>query len=88
MTDTVQIAVIAAVPPTLVAVGSLFASLWNGKKINELHVIVNSRLSELLDTTSTASEARGVLKEHARRKLEDIHFAEGVQAQREKGEPK
>jgi hypothetical protein len=59
MSDPVQIALIAGVPPTLVAAAALVASVLNHKKIQELHVIVNSRLTELLNETRIASHAEG-----------------------------
>lgn len=70
MTDAVQIALIVAAAPTIVAVGSFVISWRNGKKTDELKVTVDGRLSELLEVTATSSEARGVLKEHARKKAE------------------
>jgi hypothetical protein len=59
MTDIVRVALITATPPTIVALGALAASLSNYRKIAELHVIVNSRLSELLKVTGKASFAEG-----------------------------
>lgn len=54
-TQAIIVAMIAAVPPTL-------AVLWNIKKTRELHVIVNSRLTELLEVTSKAEHAKGVIE--------------------------
>jgi hypothetical protein len=59
MTDLVKVALIAATPPTIVAFGALYTSVLNHTKIGQLHVIVNSRLTELLAETRVASRAEG-----------------------------
>jgi hypothetical protein len=48
MTEAVQVALIAAVPPTIVGAAALARSMLNASKINEVHLSLNSRLSELL----------------------------------------
>ena len=45
---SVIIALFTALPPTLIALGSLITSIHNGQKINDVHLSLNSRLSELL----------------------------------------
>jgi hypothetical protein len=45
------------------ALGALIAaiaSLINRKKIQELHLLVNSRLTQLLDVTKSSAHAQGV----------------------------
>lgn len=42
----ILVAVIAALPPTLVAI---LARRTTSKKLDEIHILVNSRLSEALD---------------------------------------
>lgn len=59
-------AAIATVPPTIFALAALRASKDNGKKVEELHLAVNSRLSQLIEQTQKASHAEGVA-EGARR---------------------
>jgi hypothetical protein len=44
----------------LLALIAAILGFWNKRKISELHVIVNSRLSELLVTAQRASHAEGV----------------------------
>ena len=44
------------------AVGAFFVSLWNTYRIRELHVVVNSRLTQLLAVTAAASKAEGHLQ--------------------------
>ena len=46
----IWVAVIAAVAPTLAA---LFTGCENGRKLDAVHVLVNSRLSEALDEIKT-----------------------------------
>ena len=55
MTDVVQIALITGLPPTLLAAAALVASLRNGNKIQDVHLSLNSRLSELV----IAAKAQG-----------------------------
>jgi|HubBroStandDraft_6_1064221.scaffolds.fasta_scaffold191394_5 hypothetical protein len=55
MTESVTVALIAAGPPTLIATAALIASLRNGNKIQDVHLSLNSRLSELV----VAAKAQG-----------------------------
>ena len=55
MTEAVQIALIVAIPPTLLAAGSLVASIKNGARIQDVHLIINSRMDQLVK----ASKAEG-----------------------------
>lgn len=56
MTESVQIAIITAVPPMLVALTGFVIML---KRIRDVHIQINSRMDELLRTTGTAEHARG-----------------------------
>ncbi len=47
--STVILALIAGIPAILAAVGAVITSIRNGRKIDQLHVIVNSRLTQLID---------------------------------------
>ena len=60
MTDLVQVALIAAIPPSLVALVTLVVGLYNKSQIKELRVTVNSRLSELVAQSKKASHAEGM----------------------------
>lgn len=42
------------------AVGALMVSIYNSTQIQEVHIMMNSRLSELLDLTRASSKAEGV----------------------------
>jgi len=55
MTEAVQIALIVAIPPTLLAAGSLVASIKNGARIQDVHLSINSRMDQLVQ----ASKAQG-----------------------------
>lgn len=44
----------------MAAVGALAVSIYNTTKINEVHVLMNSRLTELLELTKKASMAEGL----------------------------
>lgn len=43
-----------------VAVLGLLASLYNGRQINEVHVLFNSRMTEFIELTQKSSKAEGV----------------------------
>lgn len=60
MTDAIIVAIIAALPPTIVALLALRKSTSNGKAVAEVHLALNSRLDELLRSTRTAAHAAGV----------------------------
>jgi hypothetical protein len=55
MTEAVQIALIAGVPPTLLAAAAFISSLHNASKIQSVHLSLNSRLTELVN----AAKAQG-----------------------------
>jgi len=55
MQDTIAVALIITIPSTLSAVAGIYSAL----KIKETHILVNSRLSQLLNLTQSASFAAG-----------------------------
>ena len=57
---------IAQVLTALAALGAVAASIHNSKKITEIHVLMNSRLTELLSVTRLAAHAEGAEQERAR----------------------
>ncbi len=59
MTESVQIALIVAVPPTLVAVAALVSSLKNSSKLQALHIDLNSRLTQLMEASAKSERAMG-----------------------------
>ena len=59
---------VASLITALAAVGAVVASLRNGRKINAVHVDVNSRLTQLLQATGDAARLEGA---EAGRKAEE-----------------
>ena len=59
MSDPVLIALIAAIPPTVVAGGAVLLGVVNRRGIKDLHIDVNSRMSQLLEQKGIASKAEG-----------------------------
>lgn len=55
----ILITLIITLPPTIAAVAALIVGLRGNRKVDDLHVAVNSRLTELLEQTSKASKAEG-----------------------------
>ena len=60
MTDAVQIAIIVAIGPTVIGLAGVLVSWLNGRKIQDVHTIMNSRLSELLESNRASSHAKGM----------------------------
>ena len=55
-------AILTALPPTLLALAALVASIKNGNRIQDVHLSLNSRLSELIH----ASKAQGMIDERTK----------------------
>lgn len=53
---------IASVVTAVAALGALVWSIKNGKKIDEVSINVDGRLSQLLELTGKASHAEGVVQ--------------------------
>jgi hypothetical protein len=66
VTEGIQVAMISALPPSLVALFGLIVGLRNQRKIQEVHVLFNSRMTELLKLTASAAHAKGVKAEKGR----------------------
>ena len=58
----------AIVAPTVPALLAFISSLLNRRKIQEVHLSVNSRLTELLEQTGKASHAEGLAQGLAEKK--------------------
>ena len=54
------VAIIVAIPPTLVAILALIQGMKNGRATEEIHLSVNSRMDELLAVTKGESHAEGL----------------------------
>ena len=59
MNDPVKIAVIVAVAPTLLALAAVVNSLRNSRKLDNIHIDLNSRLTQLLAASATSERATG-----------------------------
>lgn len=62
MNDTVIIALVISIPPTLAAIASCIASLRNGQKIEVVRLDVNEKMKAFLELTAIASKAEGKLE--------------------------
>jgi len=56
MTDPIKVALIASITPTIVA-------LWNIKKSNEIHVLVNSNFTKVKEALAEAVKRVAQLEE-------------------------
>lgn len=54
------------IPTFIVATLSLLTAVWAIGKIKEVHVLVNSRLTQLLDVVGNQREAEGAEKERVK----------------------
>ncbi len=59
MTESVQIAVIVAIPPTIAGVAAVIVALKTRDKIKALTIHINSRMDQLLLTTGQLSHSEG-----------------------------
>jgi len=50
---------LSSVVSAIAAVGAVIVSYLNFKKIQDVHVLINSRMTELLKVTGIASKAEG-----------------------------
>ncbi len=75
MTEPEVITAMTVAGGVLVALIGLIG-VWLGKKVTNLHLLVNSRLTELLDANKIAAKAEGVAEERDRQ----IAIAAGVAA--------
>lgn len=71
MTDAIIIAILASLPPTILALAALLASLRGLKKVEAVHKATNSMHDALVALTDKEAHARGVADEKARQSLSD-----------------
>lgn len=83
MTDVQLTIIIAAVPPTLVAIGALISSLRNTNKLTEIHTLTNSNLTKVTGHLSLALQKIESMEETIKQmgidKLVAQHAAEKTQ---------
>jgi hypothetical protein len=65
--DPNTLALIAAIAPTLTGVLTLIAAWMTRRAVKEVHVSLNSRLSQLLTATAKEQHAAGVVEGKASR---------------------
>lgn len=70
MNDTIITAIIVSIPPTIVALTTLFVALSSRRRVDALHIAVDGRLTQLLEQTSKASKAAGKVEGKAEEKVE------------------
>lgn len=70
MSDIVKVAIIAAIAPTLLGLAAFINSLRNSKKIDTVHELINSRMTELLSRTKEVSTEKGIKEGRAQIKEE------------------
>jgi hypothetical protein len=56
---TVTVAIIVSIPPTLVSLLALRRGNKNSEDIHEVHLSINSRMTQLIEATKGASKAEG-----------------------------
>ena len=57
---------VAAIPPTIAAMGALLLGWFNSRKLSKVETKVDGRLTELLELTRKSSTAEGVKQEKER----------------------
>lgn len=60
---------IATIPPTITAITSLIIALNNSKHIGKIHVLINSRMDQLLELNKNSSRLEGAETERKRNRL-------------------
>lgn len=66
--NDIIIAAIVAIPPTLMALASLIASIRNGGKLSEVRHEFNSKMDEAIKVSNDAAFARGEKHELGKKK--------------------
>jgi hypothetical protein len=60
VTEAVQVALIATLPGTLVGSAALIVAIKGREAVKDVHLLLNSRLDELLNTTKKLAHAEGL----------------------------
>lgn len=68
MSDAVVIAMLVAIPPTVAACASLVVAVRSNKRLDKLHIQINSRMDQLLKAVAAQERGEG--------------RAEGIEAER------
>lgn len=65
MTEAVQIALMAAAPPTVAALCGLVLGIVNHQQGKEIHVLVNSKMTAVLEELKAAHARNAILEAEA-----------------------
>lgn len=63
MTETVQLALVASVAPTLAAIAGIVVSWRNNRKLDVIHTLTNSNLTKVTTDLEFANKEIGKLRE-------------------------
>jgi hypothetical protein len=73
ISETIKIAIIAAVPPSLAAIAAVVLGVLNHSKLSRIHISINGRLNELMTSNSRLAHLEG--RESMRQEM----FAQRIQ---------
>ena len=71
MSDPVLIALLASIPPTVVALVSLVVGIRTTRKVEQVHKATNSLTDRLVEVTRTEAHAAGMLEERGNQERDD-----------------
>lgn len=63
MSDAVIVGIVAATPPTLLAMAALVTAFKTRNDVKQVHVLFNSRMDQFLKVTKESAHAEGVKEE-------------------------
>jgi hypothetical protein len=72
MTEAVEIALIAAIPPTIVSLGAVVLGLMNHKKITTVEINTNNMLTRVTDERNKATTRADTAEGHAAGRIEGV----------------
>lgn len=67
MTDLVEVALIASMPPTIAALCGLALGIINHRQGAAIHVLVNSKMTEVVEALRIEKAKNAVLEQDAKR---------------------
>lgn len=67
--DQLIIPIVVATAPTITAVAALVVAIRNGKKTDDIHLQINSRMDEFMELIKEAAYDKGVKSETDKQKL-------------------
>jgi hypothetical protein len=82
MEPTVEIALIAAVPPTVIGLVTLVLGILTRSKLNVVEKNTNNMLSRLTDERNTASTRADTAEAHAQGRIEGVAAQQAEKGQK------